>query len=145
MYLLEPLQLKSQTVVNHMWILEIESRSSTRAKDVFLIIKPPLRVSSQIGKVGGNEEEREGGRVSCNSLKTLAHYGQSDSCSLPDSRARYKEMPTPQSKRTFHLVCPGRSCHAYKRFTRCQDPTNYHGTGSLCPRVSGLAAYVQIH
>lgn len=134
MYLLEPLQVKLWTAVNYMWVVEIESRSSARAKDVFLIIKQPLQVPSQIGKLGGNEEEREGGRVSCNSLKTLAHCGQSDSCSLPDSRVRYKEMPTPQSKRRFHLVCPGRSCHTYKRFTRCQD---YHGTGSLCLRVSG--------
>lgn len=27
------------TVLNHMWVLEIESRSSVRAKGVFLIIK----------------------------------------------------------------------------------------------------------
>lgn len=103
MYLLEPLQVKLWTAVNYMWVVEIESRSSARAKDVFLIIKQPLQVPSQIGKLGGNEEEREGGRVSCNSLKTLAHCGQSDSCSLPDSRVSYKEMPTPQSKGGFIL------------------------------------------
>jgi hypothetical protein len=97
--LLEPLALQLWAVVNHMWALEIEFRSSARANDEFLITKQSLQVPSQIGKEEGNEGGREGGReggkVSCISLKTLAHCGQSAGCSLPDSRARYKEMPTP--------------------------------------------------
>lgn len=57
-------------------------------------------------------------------------------CSLPDSRIRYKEMPTAYSKRMFTLPALV-GVVTYERLTRSQDPIKHYVTGSLCLRVSG--------